>query len=479
MVNDAQWLTVNDVADVLQVKVETVRRWIRRGQLSALELGGPRTVYRIRPDDLDRFIWQRYHTNPEDQQPAPNGNGSGHRDATAGRTPAQQPPGNVAAEEPPDGTYQRSRAREPIVSPEQDIDYRRLVEELPSISYIYREEPGEDGRITYISPQIEQLLGIPMSEWQRNPQLWLDLMHPDDRVRYQTLDTEDVERFSFEFRWMAPDGRELWLTTESMLVRDDDGSPLYWHGLMFDVTEQRQVAEQLQARVRQHETLARLGRRALEEEDPEVLFNEVVRFTTEALNVEHSRLFSLLPGGNELVLRATVGWKDGRIGLAEIEAGEVGETLVSAQEDTQSGFTLMSDEPVISNDLRVETRFNGKRMFDNVGVVSGVTVLIPGRGRPFGILGAHSTRLRKFTYDDVFFLQAVAGVLAGVVKRSDERWLTVQGVADILQVTEETVRRWIRRGDLPAMNLGGPRAGYRMHPADLHKFIRERISTSP
>jgi len=57
---DVQWLTVEDVAARLQVSQETVRRWIRSGQLPVLELGGPKAGYRIREDALDAFIAERY-----------------------------------------------------------------------------------------------------------------------------------------------------------------------------------------------------------------------------------------------------------------------------------------------------------------------------------------------------------------------------------------------------------------------------------
>jgi hypothetical protein len=38
-----------------------------------------------------------------------------------------------------------------------------------------------------------------------------------------------------------------------------------------------------------------------------------------------------------------------------------------------------------------------------------MSVVIQGRDRPFGVFGAHTTRRRTFTSDDVHFLQAVAG----------------------------------------------------------------------
>ena len=51
-----------------------------------------------------------------------------------------------------------------------------------------------------------------------------------------------------------------------------------------------------------------------------------------------------------------------------------------------------------------------------------------------------------------------------------ERWLTVQQVCDQLQVSDQTVRRWIKGGALPARNLGG-KAGYRIRESDLNAFL--------
>lgn len=53
-------------------------------------------------------------------------------------------------------------------------------------------------------------------------------------------------------------------------------------------------------------------------------------------------------------------------------------------------------------------------------------------------------------------------------------WLTVQEVAEHFRVNEETVRRWIRSGDLPVLELGGPRAGYRIRRSDLDRFTDAR-----
>jgi excisionase family DNA binding protein len=53
-------------------------------------------------------------------------------------------------------------------------------------------------------------------------------------------------------------------------------------------------------------------------------------------------------------------------------------------------------------------------------------------------------------------------------------YLTVQQVAERLQVTPKTVRVWIGRGELPALDLGGRRTGYRIARADLDAFEAAR-----
>jgi excisionase family DNA binding protein len=53
------------------------------------------------------------------------------------------------------------------------------------------------------------------------------------------------------------------------------------------------------------------------------------------------------------------------------------------------------------------------------------------------------------------------------------KWITTSEVASKLNIHIETVRRWIRTGELPAVNIGG-KGGYRMKKTDLDKFLQSR-----
>ena len=58
------------------------------------------------------------------------------------------------------------------------------------------------------------------------------------------------------------------------------------------------------------------------------------------------------------------------------------------------------------------------------------------------------------------------------LRRSRQEWLTVHDIAQLLHVSEHTVRRWIREGRLTANFFGG-RIGYRVKDSDLQEFLRQ------
>jgi excisionase family DNA binding protein len=53
---EIELLTVNEIALKLKCTPTTVLRWIRDKRLPATKPGGDRLGYRVRADDLERFI---------------------------------------------------------------------------------------------------------------------------------------------------------------------------------------------------------------------------------------------------------------------------------------------------------------------------------------------------------------------------------------------------------------------------------------
>lgn len=195
---------------------------------------------------------------------------------------------------------------------------------------------------------------------------------------------------------LAPPGGPL----PGALLRRGLGIAVLW--VMAILCHLRKRAERpVEARARQQALAAELGRQALGALDQEALMAEALKGLAAVLEAEYCAVLELLPDGRGMLLRAGVGWKE----------GSVGRVIVGTGSDSQAGFTLLSDAPVIVRDLRRETRFTGPSLLREHGVVGGVSVIIPGRARPFGVLGVHSRRRRAFSPEGAVFLRTVANVL--------------------------------------------------------------------
>ena len=137
--------------------------------------------------------------------------------------------------------------------------YRSLVEELPLATYVtaFEERP----KTLYISPQIETLLGFPAAAWCANNGLYDERVHPDDRERVQSefrQSRRNRQPFRSEFRMVHRDGRVVWVLEKNVRVCGDDGEPLCSQGFLLDVTERKELEDQL----RQSQKLEAIGQLA-------------------------------------------------------------------------------------------------------------------------------------------------------------------------------------------------------------------------
>lgn len=129
---------------------------------------------------------------------------------------------------------------------EAEARYRALVEQMPAITYTNPLKPG--GPSTYISPQIEKILGYSVEECKEDPSLLDRALHPDDRERVEAAEAHAEatgEPMSLEYRMRTRDGREVWVQDELVLVRDEEGRPLFWQGILLDITERKRAEEKL------------------------------------------------------------------------------------------------------------------------------------------------------------------------------------------------------------------------------------------
>ena len=199
-----------------------------------------------------------------------------------------------------------------------------------------------------------------------------------------------------------------------------------------DFIERIGMEDTRRVRARQQEAIAKLGELALREEDLDRLFGHATATIAETLEIEYAKVLELRASKADLLLRAGFGWHDGKVGNATVATGTY----------SQAGYTLLSDAPVVVVDFREEQRFAAPRLLVDHGVVSGMSCVMRNRDRePWGVLGAHSTRQKVFSQDDVNFLFACANLLSNAIRRhsveqalreSDQRFRLVADSAPVL-----------------------------------------------
>jgi two-component sensor histidine kinase len=156
---------------------------------------------------------------------------------------------------------------------------------------------------------------------------------------------------------------------------------------------------------KQVSTLAEFGKVALRVDDITGLLQEATRLVSDAIEIDLVKVLELLPDGENLLVRAGVGWAPGVVGHATIPAS--------------AGHALRTGEPVITENVATEVRFDIPKLLTEHGVRSTVNVVIPGENRPFGVLEVDSRQLRTFAQDDIDFLQNYANLLSSAIKRAN------------------------------------------------------------
>ena len=142
---------------------------------------------------------------------------------------------------------QNRLVREQAAKREAENKYQSLIEQTPAV--VFLDNSDEKSTTLYISPRIFELTGYTPEEWCADPLLWENSIHPEDKPRISEADLrthKSGERFQEEYRLIRRDWRTIWVKEDTNLIRDKDGKPLYWQGILYDITKEKENEAALQ-----------------------------------------------------------------------------------------------------------------------------------------------------------------------------------------------------------------------------------------
>lgn len=253
--------------------------------------------------------------------------------------------------------FDRERLHEQLNKSEERR--RRLVATTDVIAW---EMDLSDWRFTYVSPQVENLLGYPSEDWYTE-NFWPDRVHPEDRdwaMDYcKALTTQSLDH-DFEYRMIDKDGRVVWVR-DIVTVHSDDDGPSLLSGYLIDISAQKETEEALAKSEQRFRDFAEAATDWFWEMDENLRFSYFSERFFEASGVRPEHLLgktrSELLAENDTVLDDTTTVTDWEHHIATLEAHQPFQDFCHPRPDGNGGFYYLS--------------ISGKPVFDEMGKFKG------------------------------------------------------------------------------------------------------------
>ncbi len=169
----------------------------------------------------------------------------------------------------------RVRVSESLEEAERRV--RTLIERLPSITY--RAGLGSAAEWTFVSPQVEEILGWSVEEWTSDPMFWERQVHPDDVgwvLAEEHRCAQEGRPLDVEYRIRTREGRMIWVRDRASVGVADDTGAMVVEGLITDISQQKAAEERLRYLADHDELTGLLNRRGFEEAADSAITSDVL-----------------------------------------------------------------------------------------------------------------------------------------------------------------------------------------------------------
>jgi len=122
--------------------------------------------------------------------------------------------------------------------------FRQIAENIDEVFWL-----RTNYEMIYVSPSFEKIWGVPVQEIYKDPQLFTEKIHPDDKpvVKeiFQSNEFKEKGLFIYEYRIIRADNQVRWINAKTVPIIDESGQIIKRVGIASDITEKRQTMQEL------------------------------------------------------------------------------------------------------------------------------------------------------------------------------------------------------------------------------------------
>jgi PAS domain S-box-containing protein len=128
---------------------------------------------------------------------------------------------------------------------------------------VYTSRASGNFGATFVSDNIANMLGYQAREFIKDSNFWISNVHPEDRVyAFESVSQLPLTgKNTTEYRFLHQDGSYRWLLDSSKVLYDEAGNSLEIIGFCIDITERKQLEEDLRIALEKEKELSELKSR--------------------------------------------------------------------------------------------------------------------------------------------------------------------------------------------------------------------------
>ena len=132
--------------------------------------------------------------------------------------------------------------------------FRVLAENAQDMIYIYKLKPYP--HFVYVSPSCEKIMGYKPEEFYQNPNLFFEIIHPDDKdYLVELFDPLSTFAEPLTLRWRHKSNDYVWTEQKTAFTTENEGGPTRIEGIIRDITERKKIEQSLKIAEKSRRTL--------------------------------------------------------------------------------------------------------------------------------------------------------------------------------------------------------------------------------